>query len=122
MKILKLHTKVEMQLTFKDFEIDSPELLADVLLDFERQLNNLKLVSEVKPIGIYPRFYLPGDIHEYTFTHTGGLALEGRPSNIDYQQHELRVSGRQRQDSGVPEDATLQQGSGDGLPEKGDKT
>ena len=110
MKTIKVRIPVtQLDVIFRDLD---EFLLLDTILDLERQLNNLKLVSEVRPIGMYPRFHLGGD---YEILSYGDSTHEGRPSLASYQQHELRVSSRQRKDSGVPEDAPVQQGEGAGL-------
>jgi len=105
----------QLDVVFRDFGTEHDKELPEILLDLERQLNNLKLVSEVKPIGIYPRFHLGGD---YEILCASGPALERRTYGSDYQQHELRVSARQRNDSGVQEDVKVQSREGDGLSEE----
>ena len=111
MKTIKVRIPVtQLDVIFRDLEDES--LLLDTILDFERQLNNLKLISEVRPIGVYPRFHLGGD---YEILCASDTTLQGRAHDTTYKQHELRVSARQRKDSGVPEDAPVQQGEGAGL-------
>lgn len=95
-------------MAFQGLEIDSESKLVDVIFDLERQLNNLKLVSEVAPIGMHPRFWLGGDIDAYTITSTGDYALEGRPPSLGNQQKDLRVHSGQCQDSGVQKTPPLQ--------------
>jgi len=116
MKTIKVRIPVtQLDVIFRDLEDES--LLLDTILDLERQLNNLKLISEVRPIGVYPRFHLGGD---YEILCTSDTTLERRTSLASYQQHELRVSARQRNDSGVSKTLEKKQGSGDGLSkEKG---
>ena len=116
MKTIKVRIPVtQLDVIFRDLEDES--LLLDTILDFERQLNNLKLISEVRPIGVYPRFHLGGD---YEILCASDTTLQGRAHDTTYKQHELRVSARQRNDSGVPKTLKKKQGSGDGLSkEKG---
>jgi len=116
MKTIKVRIPVtQLDVIFRDLEDES--LLLDTILDLERQLNNLKLVSEVRPIGMYPRFHLGGD---YEILCASDTTLQGRSSLASYKQHELRVSARQCQDSGVSKTLEKKQGSGDGLSkEKG---
>ena len=110
MKIIKVRIPVtQLEVVFKDMNIECESDLAEIILDFERQLNNLKLVSDVAPIGMYPRFHLGGD---YEILCASDTTLQGRSSLASYKQHELRVSARQRKDSGVPKDAPVQQGEG----------
>ena len=112
MKTIKVRIPVtQLDVIFRDLD---EFLLLDTILDLERQLNNLKLVSEVRPIGMYPRFHLGGD---YEILSYGDSTHEGRPSLASYQQHELRVSARQRKDSGVPENVKVQSREGAGLSE-----
>lgn len=47
--------------------------LPEVLLDFERQLNNLKIVSEAIPIEIYPRFHIAPNLEDYRFFSEGSV-------------------------------------------------
>jgi len=111
MKTIKVRIPVtQLDVIFRDLEDES--LLLDTILDFERQLNNLKLISEVRPIGVYPRFHLGGD---YEILCASDTTLQGRAHDTTYKQHELRVSARQRKDSGVPEDVKVQSREGAGL-------
>ena len=116
MKTIKVRIPVtQLEVVFKDMNIECESDLAEIILDFERQLNNLKLVSDVAPIGMYPRFHLGGD---YEILCASDTTLQGRTSLASYQQHELRVSARQRNDSGVQEDAEVQQGKSTCLSEE----
>jgi len=113
-KILKIRIPVtQLEVVFKG--MDDALDLAEVLLDLERQLNNLKIVSEIKGIGMYPRFHLGGNPYEYKTISVDDPTLEGRPLNDTYQSERIRVSSRQRKDSGVQEDVKVQQGEGAGL-------
>ena len=111
MKTIKVRIPVtQLDVIFRDLEDES--LLLDTILDLERQLNNLKLVSEVRPIGMYPRFHLGGD---YEILCASDTTLQGRAHSPADKSKGVRVSARQRKDSGVPEDAPVQQGEGAGL-------
>ena len=109
-RILKIRIPVtQLEVIFKDMNIECESDLAEIILDLERQLNNLKLISEVRPIGVYPRFHLGGD---YEILCASDTTLQGRAHDTTYKQHELRVSARQRKDSGVPEDVKVQSREG----------
>ena len=58
-------------------EIEGLSDVADVVLDFERQLNNLKFTLGPKEIKVGPRFHISGDINEYRFLSNGTLTLHG---------------------------------------------
>ena len=110
MKIIKVRIPVtQLEVVFKDMNIECESDLAEIILDFERQLNNLKLVSDVAPIGMYPRFHLGGD---YEILCASDTTLQGRAHDTTYKSKGVRVSARQRKDSGVPKDAPVQQGEG----------
>jgi len=112
-RILKIRIPVtQLEVIFKDMNIECESDLAEIILDFERQLNNLKLVSDVTPIGMYPRFHLGGD---YEILCASDTTLQGRAHSPLDKSERIRVSARQRKDSGVPEDAPVQQGEGAGL-------
>jgi len=113
MKTIKVRIPVtQLDVIFRDLEDES--LLLDTILDLERQLNNLKLVSEVRPIGMYPRFHLGGD---YEILCASDTTLQGRAHSPADKSKGVRVSARQRKDSGVQENAPVQQGESAGLSE-----
>ena len=110
-RILKIRIPVtQLEVVFKG--MDDALDLAEVLLDLERQLNNLKIVSEVKGIGMYPRFHLGGNPYEYKTISYGDTTLQGRAHDTADKSKGIRVSARQRKDSGVPEDVKVQSREG----------
>ena len=116
MKTIKVRIPVtQLDVIFRDLDASGEYLLPEIFLDFERQLNNLKMVSDVKPVGIYPRFHLSGDWKDYEILSYGDTTLQGRAHDTADKSKGIRVSARQRKDSGVQEDAPVQQGEGAGL-------
>lgn len=87
-KILKMTIPVAMSVSFYGEFCECK--LPEVILDLERQLNNLKLLSEAIPIGMYPRFHLSGD--GYDIISTGACNGKGRPHGIIDKRKDICVS------------------------------
>ena len=85
-RIIRISIPVEMQVTLKDCELSSEEKLFEIILDLERQLNNLKLMSEVMPISIHPRFHFGGNSCDYKLISIGNYDNESGGANTTDKQ------------------------------------
>ena len=80
-RIIRISIPVEVQVTLKDCELSKEEQLYEIILDLERQLNNLKLLSDVMPIGIHPRFHFGGNSSDYKLISIGNYDNESGGTN-----------------------------------------
>lgn len=84
MKILKIAIPAIINLTVMKGEINIEDV-PEIVLDLERQLNNLKLTLGKKEVQVGPRFHLSGNLTEYKFVSNGTISLKGRGPDSEDQ-------------------------------------